>query len=76
MRRDACPAARARTFARSARNVVAHGHALTADMASCERSPADAHRLLTTDHAATDAPPTPWKGLGSREATTPYLGCR
>jgi hypothetical protein len=52
---------------------VAYGHALAGDWASCERSLADAHRLLPTDHAATDAPLTPWKGLGSREATTPYV---
>ena len=52
---------------------VAHGHALAGDLASCERSLADAQRLLPTDHAVTDAPLTPWKGLGSREATTPYV---
>jgi hypothetical protein len=52
---------------------VAHGHALAGDVASCERSLADAHRLLPTDHAVTDAPLTPWEGLGSREATTPYV---
>jgi hypothetical protein len=52
---------------------VAHGHALGGDLASCERSLADAHRLLPTDHVVTDAPLTPWEGLGSREATTPYV---
>ena len=52
---------------------LAHGHALAGDLASCERSLADAHRLLPTDHVVTDAPLTPWEGLGSREATTPYV---
>jgi transcriptional regulator with XRE-family HTH domain len=52
---------------------VAYGHALAGDTASCERSLADADRLLPPDHAATDAPSTPWEGLGSREATRPYV---
>jgi hypothetical protein len=51
----------------------AHGHALAGNLASCERSVADAHRLLPPDHAATDRSLSPWEGLGSREATTPYV---
>jgi len=52
---------------------LAHGHALAGDTASCEHSLADAHRLIPADHAMTDAPASPWEGLGSREATRPYV---
>jgi len=52
---------------------VAHGHALAGDAASCERSLAEAHQLLPPDHATTDAPLTPWDGLGSRETSPPYV---
>jgi hypothetical protein len=51
----------------------AHGHALAGNIASCERSLAKAHRLLPPDHAVTDRSLSPWEGLGSREATTPYV---
>jgi hypothetical protein len=51
----------------------AHGHALAGNVASCERSLAEAHRLLPSDHVATDRSLSPWEGLGSREATTPYV---
>jgi len=51
----------------------AHGHALAGSVASCERSLADAHRLLPPDHAVTDRSLSPWEGLGTREATTPYV---
>ena len=51
----------------------AYAHALAGDTTSCERSLADAHRLLPADHAALDAPLTPWEGLGSREATPAYV---
>jgi hypothetical protein len=51
----------------------AHGHALAGNIASCERSLAEALRLLPPDHEATDRSLSPWEGLGSREATTPYV---
>ena len=35
---------------------VAHGHALAGDAAACQRSLADAQRLLPADHAVMDAP--------------------
>jgi transcriptional regulator with XRE-family HTH domain len=52
---------------------VAHGHALAGNLVSCEHSLADARRLLPADHAVADAPLRPWDGLGSREATMPYV---
>lgn len=51
----------------------AHGHALAGNIASCERSLAEAHGLLPADHVTTDRSLSPWEGLGSREATTPYV---
>jgi hypothetical protein len=47
---------------------LAHGHALAGDVGACERSLADAHRLL--DRADTRKP---WDDPGGHDTTRPYV---